>query len=229
MKWVISRERRSGIKREVRSAGATVWGLARPPLEPVEAGRGACRYRRQGRRPVGECHRGSRRRPFPGLLAGHVVGVLELAQVRDQVAGRQPDHLCKWVTTARHRRGVPPALPRSAVAREWISGSSPSVVMRLGCGARSSQAARRCIRGARRSKPMPSLSHTPRGPAKRCRRRTSTSAIDRAQPIQSSRAAARAASESAEDDQRCPCRRRRRRRSRHWPRRSSWLPSARTR
>ena len=63
-------------------------------LEPAEE---VAQSRRVGveRRaaPGGQRHRGLRPDPVAGLLGGDVAGLLQLAQVGDQVAGRQLEHV----------------------------------------------------------------------------------------------------------------------------------------
>ena len=63
-------------------------------LDPFEqpAERNGVRAQRSATLPR-QCDRGARSCPVDRLLSGDVAGLLELAQVRDEVARRQPDQV----------------------------------------------------------------------------------------------------------------------------------------
>src|ERR1022692_5210718 len=116
---------------------------------------------------AGQGHRCFLCGPVPGLLAADVAGVFELAQVDDQVAGCEPDHVLQAgegqrVAAGQCRQGRDDLQPGGHVdQRVEFAGGHGRTTLRCCCQTLNAAVPRHTA-----LRPMPMISHAPAGPPK---------------------------------------------------------------
>src|SRR5580704_18088184 len=115
---------------------------------------------------AGEGDRGDGRGPVPGLFAGDVVGFFEFAQVDDQVAGGEPDHVLQAgegerVAVGQCRQRRDDLQPGGDVDQrvELVGGHGRPALRRC------PQATTAALLSSAAHRPTPATSHDPAGPA----------------------------------------------------------------